>query len=734
MFASRKTIILWQFLFILLSTTWLWAPHLNHLISSRVSLISEYEVAFQPYSWLFRLGDIAGAGLLGLLATYCLKIQRHKIPGWLLMTIAAGSAIDVLLVTNCHVSGHICNEAISWPFLGHAIETVATASAIFLLSAYDVWVHKRLISISFVLFQIGYGLLFLTQLASQNHFNTVSQFIYQTVLIVWIAWYGRDYLETENRTKAWVESRAVRYIFASWVFLNGILAVLVSLSDVNVFGRLKALYFAGDTAWLAQHGVVTGIIMLYLSRQLARGERRARQILLVIVGLETIKYSVVTPSPLLMSIYLMTFAALFVLRDYFDRGTITRTLRIHLKDALFMLGAVSGVAGIATAILFRTQEISDITTQSIDHFFDYTVTQTIISKSHIRPALLAHTISAFVLASIATITWILFRPYKHLLANDGSEDPEKIRDRLAEYSTSSEDFFKLWPEDKQYFWPQSGQGFIAYKTTGPIICALADPISATPEKTRLLHEFTDWARLAGLRICFLPIEDRSKKLYVQANLNLLQIGSSALVDRQKFISKTARDKWWRWKTNRAVKSGYAYRTAMSPHSEQLMAELRTVSDAWLTKDARRERGFALGYFDEDYLQQCKIHFLTDQTGRIVAFTNQVPSLRSTNTVTVDLLRSLSDADQAMPYLLLETIKSTDEYKYFDLSFVPFASTNKPLLKIAQAISASRFSAKGLEQFKNKFDPEWQPIHLAYDGDMADLALIAVNLEKIMKLE
>ena len=40
-------------------------------------------------------------------------------------------------------------------------------------------------------------------------------------------------------------------------------------------------------------------------------------------------------------------------------------------------------------------------------------------------------------------------------------------------------------------------------------------------------------------------------------------------------------------------------------------------------------------------------------------------------------------------------------------------------------------AKGLEQFKNKFDPVWEPNYLAYEGDMTDLAVIALNIEKAM---
>jgi phosphatidylglycerol lysyltransferase len=102
-------------------------------------------------------------------------------------------------------------------------------------------------------------------------------------------------------------------------------------------------------------------------------------------------------------------------------------------------------------------------------------------------------------------------------------------------------------------------------------------------------------------------------------------------------------------------------------------------------------------------------------------------------MTIDMLRYLPGQDP-MAYLLLKTIETAhtaNHYEYFDLGFVPFAKASGPLLAIAKAFSSDRFSAKGLEQFKNKFDPSWQPNYMAYEGDMADLAIIALSIENAL---
>jgi phosphatidylglycerol lysyltransferase len=187
------------------------------------------------------------------------------------------------------------------------------------------------------------------------------------------------------------------------------------------------------------------------------------------------------------------------------------------------------------------------------------------------------------------------------------------------------------------------------------------------------------------------------------------------------------------KKNRAIKAGYEYCVSTPPHEDDLIKKLKAVSDKWLKVGGHKERTFALGYFDYGYLQNCRLNYLTSGTGQVVAFVNQPPSFTKLNTITVDLMRYDPSAQDPMPYLLYKTIESakSDGYIYFDLGFVPFAGSKDAVVNLARVFSADRFSAKGLEQFKNKFRPDWQSTYLAYDGDLADLAIIAINLEKAM---
>lgn len=726
--------MLWQLLFIILGTTWLWAPHLNTGLSYRTSLISQYETPAQPYSWLFRTADIVSAGLLLLMARTYLSSPRRRLAGWLLFILGVGLLLDPLLSTSCRTIGANCREYISPRFVLHAIETVTTSLAFFVIGVYDAKIRRKLVSIIFVFFQVIYGLLFISQLANHDQFNTLSQFAYQATLIIWLAWFCRDFLVEGNFKTASNEFRIVTVVTAAWAFMNGLLAILISLAHIHLLGRIRGLYFAGDSAWLAQHGVIIGVVMLYLSRHLARGEIRARQIFLAITGIETLKYAVITPNAQLMLLYLITFVTLFIFRDDFNRGLLPLTWRVRIKDLYFMIGALLLAMLVTLLALDSDSRVSLTTARSFDNFFDYVTRSDITAHSHLRSALLAHTISAFLVVSIGSLLWILFKPYKGHRAH--GRDYPRVAGILKVHSASSEDFFKLWPADKDYFWQKDGDGFIAYKLTGSIVFGLADPVGK--DRIKLLNEFISWAKARRLRVCFLPIYEQSLGMYRRAGLEPIKIGSSAVINIHNFLNETINDKWWRWKKNRAIKSSYVCEHSASPHSKALLQQLKVVSESWLTKAGHHERAFALGYFDDHYLQKCDIHYLKDGSGKIVAFTNQLPAFKSLPTVTADLLRYLPDATDAMPYLLYKTIERISEqspdYKYFDLGFVPFAKLERPIVAIARTLSAGRFSARGLEQFKNKFNPEWQPNYMAYEGDLADLALIAINLEKVMDLD
>jgi lysylphosphatidylglycerol synthetase-like protein (DUF2156 family) len=724
---------LWQFLFLLLGTTWLLAPGLNPLVSARTTLISQYEVGGMPYGWLFRIADVT-AGVLLVFVTLRLRHHRLELAWLLLMVIAMSMILDPLLTTTCILRGVNCVEYMSFKFVLHAAETVVAAVGLFILPLYDALRRRLAPSIVFTCFQLLYLILLFSQLARADNFTTLSQFIYQAAGILWLTWYVGSHWQS-GPVPIVPDKRAqrIKYLFAAWAALNGLAAIWLSLAHLHILGIIDGVYFADDTAWLAQHGVIIGVTLLYISRHLARGEKRARQLFLFLVGVEVIKYAVVTPQPLLLGLYAVTFAALFVSRPYFDRGTVQPTWQARLLDVLVVMVGVATALGLIVLVLLHTRHA--LIGNTIDHYADFAFHSVRLPRHLLFSSLLAHTFTALAIATLWFLLWSLFRPV--LVHKTNGQGAAEARQLLAQHAASSEDYFKLWPAGKQYFWAADRQAFIAYKVVGTIAFALADPVAPTAARKRtLLEQFITHCRSQGLSACFLLIPASSRALYERAGLRSVQIGASAVIDIAVFTTETSRDKWWRWQRNSGAKLGYHYETASPPHNYRVLNELRAVSDAWLASNGHEERGFALGYFHENYLQQCRLYLLRTTSGQLVAFANELPVFHDLRQTTVDLIRYIPDAQRAMPVLLLHILTALGEqgrYDYFDLGFVPLAQVKNRIAALARALGADGFSAAGLEQFKNKFDPLWQPNYAAYDGDIGDLAIVALRLEKAMEL-
>ncbi len=729
---------LWQSLFLMVGASWLFAPIVNDVLSKRATLISEYEISTQPYSTFFRLADVMAGLLIVAAAMYIRDVTKHaadKRYAYVFIAIGALSIIDALATTNCLLQANECLKQFDISFTLHAIETVLLALILFGVSSYHAVRRKSLASTTFVIFQLLYGIFSVTRISDRYNFQTLSQYVYQVIAVVWIAWFLGELLQRNipGRLQTRLPQKYVHGFFAIWAYLNGTLAILISLSHIHVFGFIEDLYFASNNAWVAEHGVIIGVYMLYLSYRLWRGENRARQVFLGLLFVEVLKYSVVTPEPAFLVVYWLSFVALFSLRSYFKRGVAALDWHSRLQDVGIILSGVLATFAVVAVLVNSNARFARIAEHTANHFMLYTSQHGGFTQVVGRSELLARTFVTFLLAITAFVLWSLFRPSSEKQSHGSTSELYELERLLNRSSRSSEDFFKVWPQDKNYFWSNKRDACIAYKIKGSVVFALANPVARTTAQAEdLLSVFLDHWRQRSYKVCFLMVEEESLGVYEKARFRTMQIGSSAVVNIDSFTTGTVRNKWWRWQQNRATKAGYTYKTSSPPHSQELLHQLSRVSSEWLKRPDRKEQGFAMGSYSDDYMDICTIHYIEDADAKVIAFTNQIPVFNSIKQGTMDLIRFEPDRDHAMPYLLAQTIMNDSNHKTFDLGFVPLAKTQSNLATITRILGRKRFSAAGLEQFKGKFEPEWTKNYIAYDGDIADLAAIALNLENVMK--
>lgn len=727
----------WQFLYVVLSLSWLLGPSLNHQLSTKITFISRYEDAGQPWSWLYRLCDLLAALLLGL-AVWVIIRRKHNgspVPDLytpslvLLGIIVAGSLIDATF-PSAGVSR-----------LVHAGESVVTTLALLSLNA--LWALKKAPwARPVLLVQVVWIIAFLVAQLTTQSGNTLVQFTYEIVVTIWVASIVPKLTERYAAPVNNSRSQLAVHLITAWIFLGGFVAVVSSVRNIEEISRFSTAYFGNNTAWLSQHGVAVGVVLMYISRHLWRGEYRAWQLVSLLLWLETIKYALISPDNLLVLLYGLTATVLFMNRAMFDRVTSTEELRERIKKLLIVVLAVIAalVVGVTTVRLKHHQDIDSLRinlTQFTRHLFLFDVVNDL---GPLPRRLLGQVLNVAGLALLLAILVSLFRPYKPLLKPVDDYDRRRLLALLDSASNSSEDFFKYWPQPKNYWWNAAHSAVVAYRVAGSVAFALADPIAQIGSlRQQAMKEFLDYCRGHGWRACFLMVQDERQSHYKQAGYKLFRIGASALVDIEEFSLHTSRNKWWRWVLNKAKRQDWQYQLARPPHSSRLMAELRQVSDSWLQRENHVERGFALGYFDEDYLQACRLHLLR-HGDEIIAFSNELPTFNNSPTATIDLMRFLPEHNHAMPTLLAGTINqlhSEGAKQKFDLGFVPLASptarTEQVIKILGQLLMSEAVSAQGLEQFKNKFSPIWLNNYIAFDGDWIDLINISRQLDNLLKI-
>lgn len=381
-FLKRNWVNLWQVAYILLATSWLFAPAVNDIVSSQATSISQFLIPGMPYAWLFRACEfIAAILLLLVIVRLYVKSKKVTLPILLLSIIGFGALADLIVPTTCQIVDGVCQQTASGQVIIHGLETAIVAAALFALTAWDAWKNKRIPSQVFLITQATVGLLLISSWANAHDLTTLLQFFYQGCAVIWIAWFVAGELQGNYRTyklrQSWVNTT-----LALWVSLQGLATILIGSLHFELF---EGLFTESQAMLFASHSMIVGVIFLYLGRQLMRGERRAWQLLVVLLGLEVIKYSVLLPQPLLLGFYMLTLISTLVSKDFFNRGVVHQTWRSKTYDVVIIASAVI----VAMAI--------------IAYLLSYT---SVYSHTTAHP----HMITLLIIAAVLFMFWAMFRP------------------------------------------------------------------------------------------------------------------------------------------------------------------------------------------------------------------------------------------------------------------------------------------------------------------------------------
>lgn len=311
--------------------------------------------------------------------------------------------------------------------------------------------------------------------------------------------------------------------------------------------------------------------------------------------------------------------------------------------------------------------------------------------------------------------------------------PEEMQKALAILATqpnASAGLVRLG--DKRVLFSGCEQAFVMYARHGHSLVALFDPVGPQNLWPELLDKFMATARLAGCRPVFYQVSKAFLPHAYDSGLRPYKLGEQAVVDLARFDLKGGAWLKLRRSINRAERDGLEFSMLPADRVPEVIDELLSVSRAWLTAHNASEKGFSLGTFDPGYVKACPVAIIRIE-GRIVAFANILEAGQHGDAF-IDLMRHIPDTHRGMMDLLfvriMEHMKARG-FRTLNLGMAPLAGLADhhyaPLWnRLGREVFefGERFyNFRGVQAFKSKFDPVWQPRYLVVSGRGLPLASI-----------
>ncbi len=322
-------------------------------------------------------------------------------------------------------------------------------------------------------------------------------------------------------------------------------------------------------------------------------------------------------------------------------------------------------------------------------------------------------------------------------------DTDRARRLIMGYGDSALDRFKYWP-DKYQFFASGDVGVVSYGVSSRVALALGDP-SARDDAAfaRTLDEFLDLCEVNGWEPAFHQVPPNHLPAYRQRGFTPVMIGQDAIVHLASFTMSGHSMKNLRSLRNRAERDGIEVQVIDPPLSDDLVLELREISDDWLTLEGRRERTFTLGQFDPAYVRSSPVLVLRSASGRGEAFINLIHD-GAAGELTFDLMRHRVDAPNgAMDLLILALVDLARErgYDAVSLGMVPFvtATPSEQTALVEQAVARLAkpmgrfFASQSLFAYKDKFHPDWEPRYLVVRS-LTQLPRVTLALTRLSEID
>jgi phosphatidylglycerol lysyltransferase len=327
--------------------------------------------------------------------------------------------------------------------------------------------------------------------------------------------------------------------------------------------------------------------------------------------------------------------------------------------------------------------------------------------------------------SVIVAVIMLLRPVRKPFKFEQTKDWRRIKPIVVNFSRTYANLALLG--DKTFLVSQSGTAFIMYGVKGQSWIAMGDPVGPKQQWEELIWRFYETSDRHGCFTVFYEVEANNLPYYAGLGLTSLKIGEEASIALKGFSLEGSKYRHLRYTVRKLENLGFDFKVLSVNEAASSMTSFRDISNAWLQHKNTREKGFSLGFFNEEYLKNFPAGTVYKE-GKLVAFTNLWCGADKEE-LSIDLMRYLPNShDGLMDYLFVQLMLwgRREGYRQLNLGMAPLSGLedkNTTMLwpKFGDFIfrhGEHFYNFQGLRKYKEKFEPEWRPKYLVCPGGLA----------------
>jgi phosphatidylglycerol lysyltransferase len=324
--------------------------------------------------------------------------------------------------------------------------------------------------------------------------------------------------------------------------------------------------------------------------------------------------------------------------------------------------------------------------------------------------------------------------FLHTCTPSDADEVERARAILA-YGGSPLSYMSTWPGNA-YWFSADGRAAIAYRAIFGVALTVGEPYGDPAGFDSAIAEFARFCRHRGLQPCLYSVTARTRDITRRLGWQSVHIAEDTLLPLGSLEFSGKKWQGVRAALNKAAREGITaewWSYAEMPH--ELLSQIREISGKWMVDKGLPEMSFMLGGLGELDDPNIRCLVAVDTNRKLHAVTSWMPVYDNGRSIgwTIDLMRRNTEGTVrgVMEFLIATAALTFQEEgaRFVSLSGAPLAGIDREenggqpcalqrALGLVATIMEPAYGFRSLRQFKDKFQPDYQPLYLTYPDPAA----------------